>query len=375
MKSYGTLFIIAVLFLAGCSTEVELNAPYLKTTVVMGLIDPVADTQWVKINKTFLGDGNNMDYTTIRDSSEYPEGSFVATIEQMNDGDVVNTFTLESIELSNKDLNGIFYGPEHTAYFVATPNGLNENDSYRLNIDFVDKSDVYGETNLVKTDDLIITQPQQDNTILLAQEGFGLNFTYKDGVKIRWLAAANVVRYNVSIRFHYTEQLWAEEEHITPVGQPVSKFIDFNVGELEVDNDVLVGSQLELEFNGEAFYANIGNKVPVNPLMSREVGFYDGTTTRALDVTISMANDELNTFMDVSQPVTGIVQERPSYSNIANGIGLFASRSSKAVLNIPFRSSGTQNQNANLKALKYGSYTQLLNFCDPNPNNSEYSCD
>ncbi len=151
MKSFGALFILAILILAGCSTEVELNAPYLKTTVVMGLIDPVADTQWVKINKTFLGDGNNMDYTTIRDSSEYPEGSFVATIQQINDGDVVNTYTLESIELSNKDLNGIFYGPEHTAYFVATPSGLNENDSYRLNIDFVDKSDVYGETNLVKT--------------------------------------------------------------------------------------------------------------------------------------------------------------------------------------------------------------------------------
>ena len=92
MKSFGALFILAILILAGCSTEVELNAPYLKTTVVMGLIDPVADTQWVKINKTFLGDGNNMDYTTIRDSSEYPEGSFVATIQQINDGDVVNTY-------------------------------------------------------------------------------------------------------------------------------------------------------------------------------------------------------------------------------------------------------------------------------------------
>ena len=110
-------------------------------------------------------------------------------------------------------------------------------------------------------------------------------------------------------------------------------------------------------------------------MVSREIGFYDGTTTRAMDVTIAMANDELNTFMDVSQPVTGIVQERPSYSNIANGLGLFASRSSKTVMNIPFRSSGTQNQNANLKALKYGSYTQNLNFCDPNPNNAEYSCD
>ncbi|MDZ4751634.1 MAG: hypothetical protein SGI87_08485 [Flavobacteriales bacterium] len=375
MKLKFILYAFLVLLVASCSTEVELNAPYLKTSIVLGLLDPAADTQWVKINKTFLGEGNNLDYATIRDSSEYEEGEFVATIQEWNDGDLVNTLTLESIELSNKEGNGIFYGPEQTVYFVSTPSGLNEESIYRLNIDFVDKVDVFAETDLVRAQDLIITQPQQDNTILMAQEGAGLNFTYKESVKIRWLAAENVVRYDVTIRFHYTEQLWADLEHTIPVGGPVAKYIDYSVGELEVGTDVLTGSQQEIEFNGESFFATIGSKIPVNAYVTRQVGYFDNFTTRALDFRIAMANEELNTYMNVSDPVTGIVQERPSYTNLANGIGLFASRSLKQLQNVPFRAAGAQNQNANFKALIYGNYTKFHNFCDPNPANTEYSCD
>ncbi|MEY3398864.1 MAG: hypothetical protein RL220_1458, partial [Bacteroidota bacterium] len=347
---------------------------YEKNTVVMGLLDPALDTQWVKINKTFLGSGNNMEYAQIRDSSEYTDGEFTATVEAVLDGDVIATYSIDAMEISNKDINGIFYGPEQTVYYFPTPGGLNEEATYRLNIDFIDKDDVYAETNLVKAGELNVTQPQQDNTILMAQEGTGLNFTYKQAVKVKWMAAENVTRYDVTIRFHYHEQLWEDEEHTIPSGDPVARFVDFNIGELEVAPDMLPGTILELEFSGEAFFANIGNKVPINPLVTREVGYFDNFTTRALDVIVAMANDELNTYIEVSQPVTGIVQERPTYSNIANGIGLFASRSLKTLANVPFRAAGAQNQNANFKALKYGNYTKFHNFCDPNPSNTEYTC-
>ena len=35
---------------------------------------------------------------------------------------------------------------------------------------------------------------------------------------------------------------------------------------------------------------------------------------------------ELKTYIDVNKPFSGIVQERPTYKNINNGIGLFSSR-------------------------------------------------
>jgi hypothetical protein len=56
MKYFLSFLTVIALLVAGCSTDVDLNAPYKSTTIVYGLLDPIADTQWVKINKTFIGD-------------------------------------------------------------------------------------------------------------------------------------------------------------------------------------------------------------------------------------------------------------------------------------------------------------------------------
>jgi hypothetical protein len=40
----------------------------------------------------------------------------------------------------------------------------------------------------------------------------------------------------------------------------------------------------------------------------------------------SVASDDLNTYMEVTEPSNTVVQERPAFTNITNGIGLFASR-------------------------------------------------
>jgi len=41
---------------------------------------------------------------------------------------------------------------------------------------------------------------------------------------------------------------------------------------------------------------------------------------------MTVGTQELQTYINVNQPYSSIVQERPSYSNINNGIGLFSSR-------------------------------------------------
>ena len=102
---FGILF--ASLFSA-CETDVDLNAPYKSTTIVFGLLDPGADTQFVKITKTFLGNGNNLEYAQIRDSSEYQweEFNFIHLEEyNPNTGNIINTYALQEMTITNKDIN------------------------------------------------------------------------------------------------------------------------------------------------------------------------------------------------------------------------------------------------------------------------------
>ena len=41
---------------------------------------------------------------------------------------------------------------------------------------------------------------------------------------------------------------------------------------------------------------------------------------------MTIGAQDLKTYIDVNQPFSGIVQERPVFSNIDNGVGLFSSR-------------------------------------------------
>jgi hypothetical protein len=72
-------------------------------------------------------------------------------------------------------------------------------------------------------------------------------------------------------------------------------------------------------------------------MLNREIP-YDPSVTRAVRkimYVFTVGSDDLNTYMEVTEPSTTIVQERPTFSNIENGIGLFASRTKRFVG--PFR--------------------------------------
>ncbi len=77
-------------------------------------------------------------------------------------------------------------------------------------------------------------------------------------------------------------------------------------------------------YNGDAFYAWVQTQVPYTDPNeeSKVLSRYTGN----LDFMISVAAPELNTYMEVNEPSNSIVQERPDYSNLTNGIGIFSSR-------------------------------------------------
>ena len=45
-----------------------------------------------------------------------------------------------------------------------------------------------------------------------------------------------------------------------------------------------------------------------------------------MEYIFTIAADELNTYMEVTEPSFTIVQEKPPYTNIVNGIGIFSAR-------------------------------------------------
>ena len=54
-KLFYFITLTIIITTASCKTEVELNAPWKNTPVVYGLLETGRDTQYIKINKCFLG--------------------------------------------------------------------------------------------------------------------------------------------------------------------------------------------------------------------------------------------------------------------------------------------------------------------------------
>ena len=108
-----------VLILNSCSSDFDLNAPYKSVPIVYGLLDQSLDTQFIKINRSYLGDANNVQSASINDSTHYQ--SIVASVREYGVGDTINpinSYPLEEMWVSNIE-DGIFASVNINASMVA----------------------------------------------------------------------------------------------------------------------------------------------------------------------------------------------------------------------------------------------------------------
>ena len=209
LKKIAIPFLSISLIFSSCSTDFELNAPYETIPVVYGLLDQSKDTQFVKINRSFLGYGNNVDYAAINDCTHFE--NVVAVLEEYNEfGNLIDHDTLKEFMVGNLQ-PGIFYEDSQKVYYLETDNdSLKEENTYHLKVSVPDKGlDFDAVTDLIKGSWLNF----KFQTILyLAGSGFKVAdvdlATTEDGYleqTLRWTTAERGKRYELMLRLHYTE--------------------------------------------------------------------------------------------------------------------------------------------------------------------------
>ena len=364
----------------GCSTEVDLTAPYDSIPVVYGLLEVDADTQWVKINRTWLGDGNQLVAAQIPDSSEYPEGSVTAKIVELipsESGEIVGNelatgveWMLQDTVLENKSTDGIFFGPSQRVYFASmSERALREDRWYRLEALLPDGSELKATTTMVQSSAGSIERPPPN----LSSYQMGFASVNPDGsatypsFPFRWTSAPGASRYAASLKVNFQERYYADDE-LTLLDSVRDRTISLSLGTRQLNNPNNTQT-LEESFSGERFYSELATRLEVNPRIRRVLGYYDGDTQieRALDFELQVANQDLAIYLDVNESTNSIVQERPLWTNVQGGIGLWASRTMLGVYNLGYLKQTMQH-------LQEGDLTAALNFCSPSPL-SDYSCD
>jgi hypothetical protein len=298
---------IILMVVGSCSTKIDINEPYKEQTVVYGLLNQTDTIQYIKINKAFLGEGNNFEYAQIPDSFNYNPADLRVKLEVIKNKLKIKEIPLRDTILSGAS-KGVFSKEKNIIYYtkeklVAKENG--EFLTYRLVINNLKSgNEVTAETNLI-------------DRVSLNFLGTSFSIIRTDGnyvpINLEWNPANFAKTYNVILTFFYREG--------TGSTLKVTKSVDWNLGEVTATSSNGTGQPLVLKTNGEDFISYLKSLKSSN--------FPEGNFSRIADsvqYTLYSGGDELYFYQQVNKPSSGLLLEKPLYGNIKNGLGIFSCR-------------------------------------------------
>jgi len=213
-------------------------------------------------------------------------------------------YRFDTTTIADKD-SGTFYYPDQPLY--VNDSVLNSEYTYKLFINNPETGkEVTSETSLVH--DFYVDKPNSFQTI-----------RYDPGKtsKCEWTTAEGGKLYQVIVRFFYSEK------SISDPSYNVLKYVDWKIITGVKSTDDEGGDDMVVSYANDGFYNALHANIPVDPDKQR--------SSNILQYHFIVAGDDLNSYIEVSQPSNSIIQEKPTYTNIVNGIGLFSARYTQVI--------------------------------------------
>lgn len=318
-------FFVVLLVFISCSTKLNVNAEWKDIMVVTGLLNQADSIQYIRIGKAFLGPGDELQYARIPDSSNYTANLEVRLNEFRDDTSLIRSVILRDTTITNKD-SGIFYFPAQKLSYTTSK--ISEDYTYRLLIhNTMTGNYVEARTVLIHKFDLNL--PPRLPGVSILPGGF---------TEVNWTSAAGGKRYQLTVRIHYTE---------TKKGDTVksSHSLDWTpFGDIKSPDDQ-GGASLGDYINGDSFYTFLGSHIQVDPTLNRTLGL--------CDFIFWVASDDLDSYMQAEES-SSLSQVKPTFSNITNGTGIFASRYVQLFENFHFTQTTRDSVKTNKKTMKLG---------------------
>jgi len=347
--------IISILSLQSCKDKIDLTGGAVESAIVVGILDQSNTTHYVKITRTFIGDGNTsaIDIAGIADSSYFNQVD-VEIQEVLSNGSLGRLFTLHDTIIQNKDQNGVFYAPEQKVYvfYTDSANPLKGDATYKLTA----KIDggrivVTGETSMVSG--------------ITAGTWAGINSTLKfttSGSTLGEYAAQNfhissvgqAYKMNAKLAFQY-------REFTNGLADSTDHEIWYDLGEVATQPGF--NSSTSFQLSGDILYKRIKETIPVSSIVEKRVH-------TGIIVQITGASRELTNYIEVNKPSSTLAQNKPKYTNLTiteghNVVGIFASRQT-LIVEKPATGYTHIIQSMDKKSRKelcIGPLTGNLNFC------------
>lgn len=358
LRSLSILFLVLSLFsILGCETDIDIIAPKKDVTVVYGVLEETKTRHYIRINKAFIGEESASVLAATQGVNEYSDNELQAVVIEYLNGEERNRWPLSSEYISNKE-DGLFFSDSNKVYYFDADLRISSDQSsfvYRLectiNVEGEETKVVSAETEVIGGGIVPITlvKPRIANSSSedRAEIDFVANGEYRNSLDITWQRPAGGVSFTSYYRFYYTEVDIA-------TGERNRDSLLYTIGTKRVKlNESESAGEVNFIMNPEEFYIRMNTEFEDynfdNPGFIR----YASDT---LEFFLEIADNTLATYIEVNQPSTEISQERPEYTNVTNGIGVFGSRylaTTRVKGGIAETNSGRVFESASLEELLY----------------------
>lgn len=328
-----TLFFAFLLF--SCSTDFVLEGEWKDIPIVYGLISVDDTAHYVRVEKAFLEPGGNAEQIARIPDSLYYNPSVVIQMENKRTG---KTVTLQRVDGS---LEGY---PRDPGPFAETPNIL-----YKVK---------YADLQLKGGDEVELTINRGDQLPLVTSSTTMVGeltpvtnapppvFFLGDYIstrRISWKADENAVLFDVRATMHYLE---SDPDNPTQFLEKEAEWIMSRSFNRDGGSN-----QVNFSFKSEEFFLFVAGAL--NPIANGARRF------ESLDFHITAAGQDFVDLQRIVQANGGITSSNqlPVFSNISEGLGIFASRSKLDIEGITLASSG-------IDSLVNGIYTKDLSFIE-----------
>ena len=297
---------VASSFLLSCESDIDVTAEWKDITIVYGLLNPNDSVHYLKINKAFLGDGNAIEYAKESDSMSY-FGNLEVNLTEIYSNGATRTLQFDTVTLQKNP--GVFADKQifyKSAFKMPVLLDDDRTVTYKLLVrNKLTGKEVKSETVLVH--DFRISSPRPGQPTI--------DFLTDNSQQVKWQSAPNARRYDVFVRFIFQE--------VFNQTDTTDRYIDWVLGTTR-SNTLKGDEDMVMPYIPTSIYEIAASLIPYTDSQKEA-----SVTSRLVDkvvYTVVASGDELNKYLDINGPTSGIIQDRPEYTNIENGLGLFSTR-------------------------------------------------
>lgn len=338
MRKSFVLGLLALIGWSGCSTDFQVAGEYQELAVVYGLLDPDSTTQYLRIQKAFLGELSAEEMAQTRDSSYFDPETMVAVLNEYNENDdLLRVISLDTVTVQTKEeeTDGFaFFAPTQRLY--KTDEALVEANEYEILLN--NTATGYRDSariDLVRPSAFSFRNPSQNNLntskkmILFLGNGLG----YRD-YSIKLNSMPNAYIYEIWLHFDYQE-----ERTVNGVTTLEPKTLSWQVQRFSFDESP--NGVVEAVFSGESWFRFVGSSLEPEAGLVRRIGLPDITDindpnwdtdnfSQDLRIEVICGGKELRDYLNINAPSnSGALTDKPAYSTLSTGRGFISSRSFK----------------------------------------------